>query len=286
MNVQQFLPLGLAFIMFAVGSGLRVENFQQVLQAPKALFIGLANQIILLPLIGFVIASLYTGPVEFALGLMILAACPGGITSNLLAVLAGGNGALSVSMTAITSLLSIVTVPAVLTVSHSFLMGEQTSIDMPVGRIMAGIFLITALPLCLGMFFNAKKPQTCQKFSKAIRHLATLIFALIVAGAFISNRENISSHFLDVGFALVLLNCITIAFGFLSARYLQISQPERITIALECGLQNVALAIFLALNVLNQPDLMVPAIIYALVMNVSAVVIIWFARKFKTVQTA
>ncbi|SCA54766.1 Predicted Na+-dependent transporter [Candidatus Terasakiella magnetica] len=282
MTAQQLLPIGLAFIMFAVGTGLNLTHFKQVLAHPKSLFVGLANQIVLLPIIALFIASFYTGPVEFAFGLMILAACPGGITSNLLSVLAGGNAALSVCMTAITSLCSIITVPVILGLSYQFLVGEGTTITMPVGRVMGGIFLITALPIALGMVLKAKKPDLCEKHQRGLRRTATVIFALIVAGAFIANKDNIATHFLDVGLDLITLNIATICFGFLSAFYLKSSPPEQITISIECGLQNVALAIFLAINVLEKPELMVPAIIYAVIMNVSAIVLIVLARKFFT----
>ncbi len=275
---QQLLPLGLAFIMFGVGIGLRFQDFKQVAMYPGALFIGLANQIFILPLIGLFIALLYNGPVEFALGIMILAACPGGITSNLIAVLASGNAALSVSMTAVTSLASIFSVPVVLYAAHLVLLGDAHPIQMPVGRIMAGIFLITVLPVVLGMVLNLKLPKLCLTIMPYVRSTATLIFALIVAGAFISNMDNITLYFFDVGLFLVMLNIATITFGFVSAKKLKCDRANSITICLECGLQNVALAIFIAINILNDANLMIPAIIYALVMNISAAGIIFLVR--------
>jgi len=279
MSAQQLLPLGLAFIMFAVGIGLRVQDFKEVLSHPKALAVGLGNQIILLPLVGLFLASLYTGPTEFAFGIMILAACPGGITSNLLSVLANGNAALSVSMTAITSLASIVTVPVVLSLAYTVLFGENTDINMPVGRVMAGIFLITGMPIVIGMTLNTKFPEFWHKHQPKVRGLATIIFALIVAGAFVSNMDNITRHFLDIGVFLVLLNVLTMTLGFVTARYLRADRANSITISLECGLQNAALAIFISINVLGNPNLMIPAIIYALIMNVSAALMIWFVRR-------
>lgn len=279
MSIQQLLPIGLAFIMFTVGIGLKVKDFKQVALHPRALFVGLGNQIILLPLVGLSLAILYDGPVEFAFGIMILAACPGGITSNLLSVLAKGNAALSVSMTAITSLASIVTVPVVLGLSHFILIGDSAQIEMPVGRVMAGIFLITGLPIALGMILNAKLPAFSKNIQPKTRTIATVIFALIVAGAFISNKDNIAQHFLNIGLFLVALNLITMMLGFLSAWVSHRNPADTITISLECGLQNAALAIFIAVNVLNSPTLMVPAIIYALVMNFSAAGMIWFVRR-------
>jgi BASS family bile acid:Na+ symporter len=286
MSIQQLLPLGLAFIMLAVGIGLRISDFKQVALHPKALFVGLGNQIILLPLIGFGLASFYNGPSTFAFGIMILAACPGGITSNLLSVLAGGNAALSVSMTAVTSLASIITVPVILGLAHFLLFGSDTEIYMPVGQVMAGIFLITGLPISIGMVLNAKLPNFCTRHQPKIRAAATLIFALIVAGAFINNKDNIAHHFFDIGLFMVLLNICTMTLGFLSARACRSQRADCTTISLECGLQNVALAIFIAVNVMDDPNLMIPAIIYALVMNFSAAGLIWIIRRTFPVKAA
>jgi len=286
MTIQQLLPLGLAFIMLAVGIGLRVDDFKQIALRPRALLVGLSNQIVLLPLIGLALALLYTGPKEFAFGIMILAACPGGITSNLLSVLAGGNGALSVSMTAVTSLASIITVPLILGLSQMVLLEGNSEIYMPVNQVMAGIFLITGLPISIGMLLNAKYPSFCQKAQPKVRALATVIFALIVAGAFIANKDNIAQHFLDIGLFMVLLNIVTMSLGFYSARTCSSPPADSITISLECGLQNVALAIFIAVNVMGDAKLMVPAIIYALTMNISAAALIWFIRRtFSTTPT-
>jgi len=279
MSIQQLLPIGLAFIMFAVGLSLRIQDFKDVVLYPRAFFTGLLNQIILLPVIGFILIYFYNGSPEFALGIMILAACPGGITSNLLSVLAGGNTALSVSMTAVTSLASIVTVPAVLAMSYMVIYDNSAHIEMPVGRVMAGIFLITGVPIVLGMLVKAKIPNLTTLFQPYVRVIATVIFALIVAGAFIANKDNITQHFLDVGLYLVGLNIITMALGYASARILKRPRADSITISLESGLQNVALAIFIAVNVLGKPELMIPAIIYALIMNISAAFVIMLVRK-------
>jgi len=287
MTIQNLLPMGLAFIMLAVGIGLRTDDFKQIALHPKTLLVGLTNQIVLLPLIGLALAFFYTGPKEFAFGIMILAACPGGITSNLLSVLAGGNGALSVSMTAVTSLASIITVPVVLGLSQTLLLEDSSNIYMPVDQVMAGIFLITGLPISIGMLLNAKYPSFCQSVQPKVRALATVIFALIVAGAFIANKDNIAHHFFDIGLFMILLNIITMTLGFYSARICHSKPADRITISLECGLQNVALAIFIAINVMGDAKLMVPAIIYALTMNISAAALIWFIRRtFSTTATS
>lgn len=279
MSIQQLLPLGLAFIMFSVGIGLRVKDFKQVILFPKAFSIGLFNQIVLLPVIALIIIAFYEGPPEFALGIMIIAACPGGITSNLLSVLAGGNAALSVSLTAITSVASIVTVPAILAFSHTLIPGNTTQLDMPIAQIMAGIFLITGLPIALGMTMKHKAPEWSHFIQPYARKIATVIFAAIVASAFMVNMDNITHHFVDVGLYLIGLNFLTMSLGFFSAKLLKATRADGITICLETGLQNIALAIVIAVNILGKPELMVPAIIYALIMNISAVIFILRVRK-------
>ena len=163
------LPLGLAFIMFSIGLGLRLADFTRVFRMPLALGAGLANQLILLPVIGAVLVALYLAqpgavPV-FALGIMALAACPGGITSNLLTVLGGGSAALSISMTAISSLVGIVSVPLILGLSQGLLLGEAEAIGLPVERIFVGVFGVTGVPIVLGMMLNARFPKT----SEAVR---------------------------------------------------------------------------------------------------------------------
>ncbi|CCQ73141.1 bile acid:sodium symporter family protein [Magnetospira sp. QH-2] len=270
MTIEQLLPLGLAFIMLSIGLGLRAEDFSRVFRHPVPMGVGLINQILLLPLIGAGLVLLYDGRPEFAIGLMILAASPGGITSNLLTTLAGGNAALSVSMTALASLASIVTVPIILGLTQILLPGNVQEITMPVGRIMAGILVITGLPIALGMGLVHWRPGWANWLRPKARLLATILFALIVAGAFVGQMDNISRYFTDIGPYVAALNMGTMGLGLLAARGLRLNGPDSIAICLESGLQNAALAIFVATTLLGEPMMVVPAIIYALIMNITA----------------
>lgn len=278
MSTDILLPLGLAFIMFVIGLDLRPVDFALVFRSPRALIVGLLNQIILLPLIGLALLLGYEGRPEFALGLMILAASPGGITSNLLTTLVGGNAALSVSMTALTSLLSVVTVPLVLGITQTILMGSGQDVQMPVGRIMGSILVVTAIPIGLGMALQKIRPVLATRLSPWARHLATLIFALIVISAFMGQMDNIVANFFDIGPRLLLLNLGTMALGVFSAFALRLNAADGRAIALECGMQNAALAIFIAMSVLHNPVLVVPAITYALIMNITAAGYIFWHR--------
>ncbi|MCW8917000.1 MAG: bile acid:sodium symporter family protein [Magnetovibrio sp.] len=279
MTMQILLPLGLAFIMFAIGLGLQVQDFTRIVQQPRAIAVGLLNQLVLLPMIGLVVLMGYTGRPEFALGLMILAASPGGITSNLLTTLAGGNAALSVSLTAITSLASVVTVPLILGFTQVLFIGSGQDIEMPIGRIMGSVLVVTAIPIALGMVLQAWKPKWANVLKPFARHTATLVFALIVISAFIGQMDNITSHFAEIGPRLVLLNIATMVGAMFSARALGLTHQDGIAITLECGLQNAALAIFIAVSVLGNPILVVPAITYALIMNITAAGYIFWARR-------
>ncbi len=280
--IEILLPFGLAFIMFSIGLGLRVADFTRVVRMPLALGAGLANQIVLLPLIGAALAMLYLAqpgatPV-FALGIMALAACPGGITSNLLTVLAGGSAALSISMTAVSSLIGIVTVPLILGLSQGLMMGEAGAVALPVERILMGVFGVTGVPIVLGMVLNNRFPRTSEAVRPLARGLATGMFALIVVGAFVGQRETMVAHLLDIGPFVLALNVGTMALGLASARMLRLNLADTVAIAMEAGLQNVALAIFIATSVLGLTEMVVPAILYALMMNLSAAIFIAWAR--------
>ena len=279
MSTDILLPIGLAFIMFAIGLGLTPRDFGRVFRYPRAMLVGLLNQIVFLPLIGLAVLVGYEGRPEFALGIMILAASPGGITSNLLTTLAGGNAALSVSMTAITSLISVVSVPLILGFSQVLFTGSGQSVQMPLGLIMGSILVVTAMPIALGMTVQTSKPAFADWARPKARHLATIVFALIVAHAFVGQMDNILNNFTDIGPRLLALNLGTMAMGVLSGLALGLHRSDRIAISLECGLQNAALAIFIAVTVLGNPVLVVPAITYALVMNITAAGFIFWARR-------
>ena len=286
MSTDILLPIGLAFIMFAIGLGLTPVDFGRVFRTPRAILVGLLNQIVLLPLIGLAVLVGYHGRPEFALGIMILAASPGGITSNLLTTLSGGNAALSVTMTAITSLLSVVTVPLILGFAQLVFMGTAQEISMPLGMIMGSILVVTFIPITLGMTVQFFKPKFAEWARPKARQLATIIFALIVVSAFIDQMDNITTYFAEIGPQLLILNVATMALGLFSARALGLGRRDRIAITLECGLQNAALAIFIAVSVLGNPILVVPAITYALVMNITAAAYILWARRpaFETAE--
>lgn len=267
--IEQLLPLGLGFIMFGLGLGLTLEDFRRAFRQPRALLLGLVAQIVLLPLTAFVIArGLQLSP-EAAVGLMVLAACPGGVTAGMITHLARGETALSISLSALTSLAAFVTVPLIVGASLWHFLGDDSSVRVPAGQLAAGLVLVTLLPVGLGLWLNetGRIPRATRE---RIRRLATGVFALIVAYTFFVQWPAIAAHFPTVGPACLLLNAITMGTGFLLGAVARVETPGRIALAVECGMQNSALGITLALSLLGQPALAVPAVVYALLMNLTA----------------
>ena len=266
---QLFLPLSLAFIMLTLGLSLDVDDFKQVVVHPRAIAIGLFCQMVLLPAIAFALISKWGLPPELAVGIMILAACPGGITSNLLTHLAKGDCALSVSLTAITSLAGVITIPLIVNFSLTQFAGGESSLDLPVWQMIRGVFLITTLPVILGMGIRYFFSRTVLRIEKHARRIAAALFIVIVFGAFASQWEHMGQHFSEAGPVALALNVLTMASGFYGARLLSLNSRQTIAISIECGLQNGALGIFVAATLLANQTMMIPSLIYALIMNLT-----------------
>lgn len=275
--IEQLLPLGLGFIMFGLGLGLTLDDFRRALRHRKALLLGLLAQIVLLPLTAFILArSLGLSP-ESAVGLMVLAACPGGVTAGMVTHLARGETALSISLSAITSLCAFVTVPLIVGASLWFFLGESTAVRIPAGQLAGGLILVTLLPVSLGLWLRETDRVTARTRA-LVQRLAAAVFFLIVLYTFFVQWPTITAHLPTVGVACLLLNLITMATGIALGALARVDTRSRIALAMECGMQNSALGITLALTLLAQPALAIPSVVYALLMNVTAFgVIAWRA---------
>lgn len=273
------LPAGLFLIMVAVGLGMRLPDFTALGDRKLALGLGLAAQIFGLPAAAFAIAGITGLQPEMAVGLVIVAAAPGGVTSNFLTLMARGDVALSIAMTAVTSLLSTLTVPVVVGFAVAHFLGGSETIRLPLGMTVGSVVVITAVPLILGMTLRAKLPDFSVRILPAARKAAALIFASIVVYTFWGQWDAIERHWRSVGPAVVLLNVLALAGGLAIGRATRLDVRQSIAIAVECGLQNVALALFVAVGILAAPELAIPAMIYAIVMNISILMMIAIGRR-------
>ncbi len=278
MITEIFLPVALAFIMFSMGLTLTADDFRLVLRRPRAVALGLACKMLVLPLVALAVIALFRPPAEFAVGLMILAVCPGGITANLLTHLAGGATALAVTLTAVSSITDTVTVPLVVNWALAHFAGQQGTVDLPVARMTGGVFAVATVPLLAGMLVNRIAPGLAAKSQGIARRISTGLFALIVVGAFASQWRVMTTHAGDVLPPAIAVNVVVMVIAFFGARLTGLDRRDRIALVLETGLQNGALGIFVAATLLGSQAMMVPSIVYALVMNVSAVVFILAVR--------
>lgn len=283
MIVKIALPLVLAFIMFSLGLGLRKADFAKILKFPVAFGTGLVNQVVLLPLVAFGLVYAFGLSPEFAVGLMVLALCPGGVTSNVLAKLAGGNVPLSISLTAVTSLLSILTVPFLVAFSVRYFMGDS---GPRVDTIKLGMtmFLITAVPVAIGMALTAKAPALVKRMAPGISRAAVVLFVLIIVAALAKNWEVFSSNLGTLGPVAVLLNILMLCAGIATGKAMGLDPRDATTISIESGVQNGTLAIAVGSIIAGVdgrilPPETVPAAVYSITMYIVCVpFVIWRRR--------
>ncbi|KON79264.1 bile acid:sodium symporter family protein [Leptospira kirschneri] len=261
-----FLPIALGIIMLGMGMSLTVEDFKRIFVLPKAVITGLILQLFLLPLTGWLIANVFKLPSELSVGLMLLAICPGGATSNLITHLAKGDVALSITLTAITSCITVLSIPFLLNLSMHHFLGSGQMIELDIPQTILQIFMITVLPVSIGMILNSKKPELSRKFEKTVKVLSGIFLVLIILGAIVRERQNIIPYFIQVGPASLALNLITMFLGYLGATLMKVTHPQRTSITIEVGIQNGTLGITIASAILNNPTMAVPSAIYSLIM--------------------
>ncbi|MCU0975497.1 MAG: bile acid:sodium symporter family protein [Steroidobacteraceae bacterium] len=277
---EVLLPAALAFIMFSVGITLVPADFTRLVREPRAVTAGLIGQLLVLPLAAWALAVAWRLPPEMAVGLMILGACPGGASSALITHLARGTAALSITLTAITSVAAVVTVPLVVNLALGLFLGEDSEIEMSVAKLVRGVFFITTVPVVAGMALRAFRPRVADRLQAGIGRVATALFVLIVVAFFVKERATIVANLATVGPAAASLVVMVMAAGIGLALAFRLGRRDGIAIASECGLQNAALGIFIATAVLATPALAVPSVVYALLMNVGALAFVFVARRW------
>lgn len=279
--IDILLPLALAFIMFSLGLTLTVADFTRVFARPKAMAVGLFGQVVLVPAMGFAVATAWNLPPEMAVGLMIVAACPGGASSGLITHLARGDTALSISLTAVTSVAATVTLPLIVDFSLRHFLGTGLTAELSVGRLVRGVFFLATVPVALGMLLRHYRAALTAHIAKAMERIATTLFLLIVIATFVSQRQALVDNFAAIGPAALTQNLAAMALGLGVAALAGLARRDRVAIVIECGLHNAAVGIFVAATVLHAPRMTVPSVIYALLMNVSAILYILYMRRGK-----
>ena len=273
------LPLALAFIMLALGLGLTFDDFVRVARRPRDFAVGAVSQIIVLPVVAFLLASIWPMAPELALGLMIIAAAPGGVTSNLLTAFARGDVALSISLTAVISLLSVITVPFVVVFAYGHFIGEQALQDVTVVDTAIGVFLIVTVPVTLGLLVRRYAARFALRIEPSARTLAAVLFVLVLAGAIYQERNNLADYYAQAGLATLALNLLMMAIAYLLARLFTTGPKQRTAIAIECGLQNGTLAIAIAVLLFGGGLATVPAATYSLTMFATALIYVAVLRR-------
>lgn len=275
-----FLPLALAIIMLGMGLSLLPEDFRRIAKQPKAIIWGLLAQLVFLPIIGFGLIQLFGLTGTLAAGTMLLAACPGGATSNLIAHLAKGDTALSVSLTAFSSIVTVFTIPLLVNFSLNYYGLQGDVIELPFLKTVLQIFVITLLPVLIGMWIRQRYPNWALDKEPLVRKVSVAFFVLIIAAALIKERANIVNYFQQAGTVALALNVSTMAFAFASSYWLlRLTKRESITVGIEAGIQNGTLGITIAATMLKNDLMTIPSAIYSLIMFATAWVVIYWSNK-------
>ena len=277
--IDVFLPLALAFIMFALGLGLTGKDFLRVAKQPRDFFVGAFSQIILLPIIAFILVKIWPIAPELAIGVMIIAAAPGGVTSNLLTSFAKGDVALSVSLTAIISLLCVITIPFIVLTSVGLLADSSTTQDISLIGIARNMFLIVTVPVILGMLFRRFASAIALTFEPIAKKISTVLFVLVLLGAIAAERENVVSYFAQAGLITLVLNVVMMVVAYFVAHSPASGTKQKKCITIECGLQNGTLAIFVATSIFGGGMYVIPAATYSLIMFATSLIFVYLVRK-------
>ena len=271
-------PVCLAIIMFGLGLGLTVADFKRVITIPRDFIIGFLGQVIILPIIAFILIHIISMPPEIALGVMIIAAAPGGVTSNILTKFANGDVALSVTLTAVVSLISVITVPLIVYNSASFL-GFEITKEISMINIAVKMFFVVTVPVIFGMIVRSFMTDFIVSKTLLIQRLSVILFLVVFISIWVEEWDRIISFITRAGLVAFILNITMIFIGYYMAKFLASGPEQRKCISLECGLQNGTLAVFVATQLFDDIVFMVPTAAYALIMFVTSIIFVLIVRK-------
>ena len=276
--VTKIAPLALALIMLGLGLGLTVNDFKRVLQNPKIFFVGIFSQIVLLPIIAYILLLVIKVPSAIALGVMIIAAAPGGVTSNVMTKFAKGDVALSISLTAVCSLISIISVPLIVFSSAKLIGVSNISEEITMTGIALKMAGVVTLPVFIGMIIRNFTENFISNNIKFIERTTGFLFLIVFAAIWIEERNNILSYLSQAGVIVLTLNIVMMIFAYYLAKVFSSNIEQRRCIAIECGLQNGTLAVFVATQIFNDIIYVIPTAAYALIMYITAFIFMYFLR--------
>ena len=284
MIIDIILPLSLSFIMFSLGLGLKIQDFKNIMNNPKAFIIGIVNQMIILPIMAFLIIIMFNLPSDLAVGMMILSCCPGGVTSNILTKLAKGDTALSISCTAVASLLTVITLPLIVGFSVTYFMGNNAP---PINIILLGLtmFVISTMPVLLGLYINTKFANISNSFTPISNKISSFLFVIIVIGALASEWTLFIDNVHSLGPAIISLICIMMLVGYNSSKLFGILDRQASTISIESGIQNGTVGIAIGNIILSTPEGLsvysLPSGVYSILMYLVCLPVIFLFLKQK-----
>lgn len=280
-----FLPVALAVIMLGMGLSLALADFNRITSYPKAVMIGLLCQLLLLPAIALLIAvGLSLDPV-LSVGLMVLSLCPGGATSNLITHLAKGDTALSITLTAITSTITVFTLPYLINMASEFFIGSGQYVELPIVKTMLQILLVTLLPVGIGMMLKHYFPEFAAKADRSVRVASVVFIVLVIVGIAVKERAHIVDFFVHAGVAGLLLNLCSMGAGFLVSFIARLTPFQQATVTIETGIQNGTLAIAITAGIIGNAAMAIPAATYSLIMFFTAALLVpLFTRRFAAIS--
>ena len=274
------LPAMLAFIMFTLGLGIRIVDFKRVAERPVAIALGGLCHFVILPLVCFVMLGWFGLRADFAVGMMLVAACPTGTSSNLLTRIAGADVALAITFTVIASIVTVFTLPLIVRVAMGHFLGSDTAIAFPAAYMMWQIVMLLALPVACGMLINAFRPAFASRIEPGASKLATLCFVLTVVAAAMGNWSVLTEHFVDLAPFVILLNLTMLLCGFLLAKWARLDIRQVVTLAIESAMQNATLAIVIASSVLHRETLAIPGLLYGILMYAGGITFAFGVRRW------
>jgi BASS family bile acid:Na+ symporter len=279
--VTNLLPLSLAIIMFGLGLSLKIQDFTRIIQFPKSIIVGLSCQMLILPILGLLICELFKLPFESSIGVMILAASPGGITANLFSHLAGGNIALNLTLTAVNSVLAAFSLPIIVNLAFAyFSTGSDVEIGLQFSKTVE-VFAIVLIPVALGMWIHKWRPALSLKAEKPVKIFSFVVLVVIIIGSILQQKEQLATSFSQIGGAMLLFNILSMAVGYAIPLFLKSDRSEAIAISMEVGIHNGTLAIYIALNLLNSFPFALPAAVYSILMFFTAGIFSFYLLKTK-----